>query len=291
MNKSKYEKMYRDTLLVKENLKDIIDGKSTVKEVAEILGVGYQTLSLGNVSIKDIYKALGYTQDDIESLVEESMSPLEKLLSRVFPVVKGKGVLIDTVEAEDAILLMLETKLSKEEFDVIKCRFGLDGKEPKTLSEIGKTMGMKPERVRQIEAKAMRKLRHPNNSHYLEAAVIGEVGEVEDVVTFNNKLAETQIELEKVRAENLYLKKVLHSNPEIVMECGALSETYLETPIEDIELSVRTYNCLKRAGKNTLGDISSMTIDELKNIKGINESSIIEVESLLKQRGLSLLID
>lgn len=74
-------------------------------------------------------------------------------------------------------------------------------------------------------------------------------------------------------------------------DCGALSETYLETPIEDIELSVRTYNCLKRAGKNTLGDISSMTIDELKNIREINESSIIEVESLLKQRGLSLLID
>ena len=50
-------------------------------------------------------------------------------------------------------------------------------------------------------------------------------------------------------------------------DCGALSETYLETPIEDIELSVRTYNCLKRAGKNTLGDISSMTIDELKHTK------------------------
>lgn len=291
MNKSKYEKMYRDTLLVKENLKDIIDGKSTVKEVAEILGVGYQTLSLGNVSIKDIYKALGYTQDDIESLVEESMSPLEKLLSRVFPVAKGKGILIDTVEAEDAILLMLETKLSKEEFDVIKSRFGFDGKEPKTLSEVGKTIGIIPERVRQIEAKALRKLRHPNNSRYLEAVVIGDVGEVEDVVTFNNKLAETQAELEKVRAENLYLKKVLHSNPEIDIECGVLSETYLETPIEDIELSVRTYNCLKRSGKNTLGDMSSMTIDELKNIRGINESSIVEVESLLKQRGLSLLVD
>lgn len=289
MNKSKYEKMYRDTLLVKENLKDIIDGKNTVKEVAEILGMGYQTLSLGNVNIKDIYKALGYTQDDIESLVEESMSPLEKLLSRAFPSVKG--VLIDTVEAEDAILLMLENKLTKEEFDVIKSRYGLDDKEPKTLSEIGKAMGMKPERVRQIEAKVLRKLIHPNNSHYLKAVVIGEVGELEDVEDFNNELARTRVELEKVRAENLYLKKVLHSNPEIDIECGVLSETYLETPIEDIELSVRTYNCLKRAGKNTLGDISSMTIDELKNIRGVNESSIIEVESLLKQRGLSLLID
>lgn len=36
---------------------------------------------------------------------------------------------------------------------------------------------------------------------------------------------------------------------------------------------------MKRAGKNTLGDISSMTIDELKNIKGINESSIIEINN------------
>lgn len=260
--------MYLDTLLIEENLKNIIDGKSTVKEVA---------------------KTLGYTQDDVESLVEESMSPLEKLLSRAFQSVKG--VLIDTVEAEDTILLMLENKLTKEEFDVIKNRYGLDDKAPKTLSEIVKTMGMKPERVRQIEAKVLRKLIHPNNSHYLKAAVIGEVGEVEDIEAFNNELAKTRIELEKVRAENLYLKKVLDSNPEIDIECGALSETYLETPIEDIELSVRTYNCLKRAGKNTLGDISSMTIDELKNIKGINESSIIEVESLLKQRGLSLLID
>jgi hypothetical protein len=34
-----------------------------------------------------------------------------------------------------------------------------------------------------------------------------------------------------------------------------------------------------------------MTIDELKNIREINESSIIEVESFLKQRGLSLLVD
>ena len=64
--------MYLDTLLIEENLKNIIDGKSTVKEVA---------------------KTLGYTQDDVESLVEESMSPLEKLLSRAFPSVKG--VLID----------------------------------------------------------------------------------------------------------------------------------------------------------------------------------------------------
>lgn len=32
MNKSKYEKMYRDTLLVKENLKDIIDGKILLKK-------------------------------------------------------------------------------------------------------------------------------------------------------------------------------------------------------------------------------------------------------------------
>ena len=75
--------MYLDTLLVEENLKNIIDGKSTVKEVAKILGMGYQSFSSGNVGIKDIYKTLGYTQDDIESLVEESMSPPEILIRGV----------------------------------------------------------------------------------------------------------------------------------------------------------------------------------------------------------------
>ena len=47
-------------------------------------------------------------------------------------------------------------------------RFGLDGKDPRTLEVIGKEYGVTRERIRQIEAKALRKLRHPSRSRALK---------------------------------------------------------------------------------------------------------------------------
>lgn len=52
------------------------------------------------------------------------------------------------------------------EQEVLRRRFGLDGDE-ETLAEIGSTMNRGPERVRQIEARALRKLRHPSRSRAL----------------------------------------------------------------------------------------------------------------------------
>jgi RNA polymerase primary sigma factor len=49
--------------------------------------------------------------------------------------------------------------LDEKEREVIRMRFGLDGEEPKTLQEIGEAMGLSRERIRQIESRAMEKLR------------------------------------------------------------------------------------------------------------------------------------
>ena len=50
---------------------------------------------------------------------------------------------------------------------ILKERFGLDGRDPKTYDEIALESNISRERVRQIEAKALRKLKHPNRSKRL----------------------------------------------------------------------------------------------------------------------------
>ena len=60
------------------------------------------------------------------------------------------------------------TDLSDQEQQVIRMRFGLDDDTPKTLEEIGKVFGVTRERIRQIEAKAIRKLRHPSRLKLLK---------------------------------------------------------------------------------------------------------------------------
>ena len=52
--------------------------------------------------------------------------------------------------------------------DVLRLRYGLDDGRMKTLEEIGQIFNVTRERIRQIEAKALRKLRHPNRNSVLK---------------------------------------------------------------------------------------------------------------------------
>lgn len=58
--------------------------------------------------------------------------------------------------------------LSDRESKVLKMRFGLEGQRPMTLEEVGKKFGVTRERIRQIEAKALRKLKHPSRRKKLQ---------------------------------------------------------------------------------------------------------------------------
>ncbi len=60
----------------------------------------------------------------------------------------------------------------------------------------------------------------------------------------------------------------------------------LETPIDDLDFSVRAYNCLKRAGVNTLGDLTEKTELEMMKIRNLGKKSLKEVMDKIKDMGL-----
>jgi RNA polymerase primary sigma factor len=73
-----------------------------------------------------------------------------------------------TLDLKDQMASMLKTLTPREE-RIIKMRFGLDDGSERTLEEVGQSFAVTRERIRQIEAKALRKLRHPSRSGKLRA--------------------------------------------------------------------------------------------------------------------------
>ena len=72
----------------------------------------------------------------------------------------------DLRQREDVIHRVLGT-LAPKENDVLARRFGLNGFQPQTLEEIGERYAVTRERIRQIEVKALKALRHPSRSEIL----------------------------------------------------------------------------------------------------------------------------
>ena len=80
---------------------------------------------------------------------------------------EAPGKAADRAMVAQQINLALKSLTPREE-KVIRLRFGLDDGRPRTLEEVGRDFGVTRERVRQIEAKALRKLRHPSRSKKLK---------------------------------------------------------------------------------------------------------------------------
>ncbi len=66
------------------------------------------------------------------------------------------------------------------------------------------------------------------------------------------------------------------------------TEKVLEMNIEDLDLSVRSYNCLKRAAVNTVGDLADKTEEEMMKVRNLGRKSLEEVIQKLESLGLSL---
>ncbi len=89
---------------------------------------------------------------------------------------------------------------------------------------------------------------------------------------------------------SLFMEQAATALPEDGIFTAMLDEgdSVLETPIEELDLSVRSYNCLKRQGVNTIGQLAECSEADLLNIRNFGAKSIEEVKDKLQQIGLAL---
>ncbi len=120
---------------------------TTVEKIREIYKISQEPVSLETPIGEEDDSHLGDFIPD-----ETNMSPEDFAVNELL---------------KDEISEVLLTLTEREE-KVIRLRFGLEDGRPRTLEEVGQLFGVTRERIRQIEAKALRKLRHPSRSRKLK---------------------------------------------------------------------------------------------------------------------------
>ena len=140
------------------------------------------------------------------------------------------------------------------------------------LDDVGKRFGITRERVRQIEHKALRKINFGLKS------ILAEKPNIEELKRENVQLRQHIIELESSRSGKAAATPIQIVAP------------VLDTPIEELDLSVRTYNCLKRRCIDTLGDI--LNYDEsIFRIRNMGKRSVEELISVIGRLRLGYKFD
>lgn len=142
-------------------LTQILHRDPTDKEIAEKLGVELEKVQ----TIMDVAQATASLDTPVDEEGETTMGDLIADHSAENPyqnLVKQANV-----EIVNSVLSTLSTK----EADILRMRFGIGTDKPMTLEEVGKHYGVTRERIRQVENKAIRKLRNPIRANILREAM------------------------------------------------------------------------------------------------------------------------
>ena len=158
-------------------------------------------------------------------------------------------------------------QLTEREQKVLELRF-VHGM---TYEQCGYRFNVARERIRQVEQKALRKLRNPRFAkHYLLDTL--------------DKAFEIDSERARLERENMMLREKLEKYeniPKPKVEPKKIDIAYME-------LSVRSYNCLKRAGFNFVDDLDGKTVSDLKKVRNLGMKSLREVVEKAREFGIEI---
>lgn len=137
-----------------QNHGDVPD-KETVCKALHVSSVTYDNLMTFNTDVVSLSTPVG---EDDESSLEEFIPDNKKSVEDE----------LDLNNLRSDLMESMKDVLKKREYEVLYYRYGLDGGGPRTLEDVGRLFGVTRERIRQIEAKAERRLRYSRRSKHLK---------------------------------------------------------------------------------------------------------------------------
>lgn len=171
-----------------------------------------------------------------------------------------------------------DERFGDRERKVIECRF----KNGMTLEETGRVFGVTRERIREIEARALRKLRHPRLSRHYRLDTLEKYHDAEE------EASRYRLECIRLKDKLEELGKIKELPEEYVQKIIETKERADNTIIDYMELSVRSYNCLKRGNINYISDLEGMTREKLAKVRKLGRKSMEEVIAKAREWGIEI---
>ena len=196
---------------------------------------------------------------------------------------------------EDVKLALNDSYITSRERTIIFMRYA----EQMTLEQVAAHFHVTRDRIRQIEAKALRKLRNPRRSHQMRygKAVrekMDELQYVKNAGVVSEKVKELDEKIDNaIAVNNQRLMLTLRDELNDILKSNGFNPTPEEAGvygmnIENLELSVRSYNCLRRRNVKTVGDLCNMTSTDLMCVRNLGRRSYAEVVDKLHSLGVDL---